>query len=35
MIATQDNISAIIAQKNGRLVKTVVVQAASMMFLPI
>ena len=35
MIATQDNISAIIAQKNGRLVKTMVVQAASMMFLPI
>lgn len=35
MIATQDNISAIIAQKNGRIVKTVVVQAASMMFLPI
>jgi hypothetical protein len=35
MIATQDNMSAIIAQKNGRLVKTVVVQAASMMFLPI
>lgn len=35
MIATQDNLSAIIAQKNGRLVKTVVVQAASMMFLPI
>lgn len=35
MIATQDNISAIIAQKDGRLVKTVVVQAASMMFLPI
>ncbi len=35
MIATQDNMSAIISQKNGRLVKTVVVQAASMMFLPI
>lgn len=35
MIATQDNIAAIIAQKNGRVVKTVVVQAASMMFLPI
>lgn len=35
MIATQDNLAAIIAQKNGRLVKTVVVQAASMMFLPI
>ncbi|MDO8827396.1 hypothetical protein [Methylophaga sp.] len=35
MIATQDNLAAIIAQKNGRMVKTVVVQAASMMFLPI
>ena len=35
MIATQDNLAAIIAQKNGRMVKTVMVQAASMMFLPI
>ena len=35
MIATQDNLAMIIANKNGRLVKTVVVRAASMMFLPI
>lgn len=35
MIATQDNLAEIIARKNGRLIKTVVVKAASMMFLPI
>ncbi|MBL1321160.1 MAG: hypothetical protein COA63_008890 [Methylophaga sp.] len=35
MIATQDNLAEIIARKNGRLIKTVVVRAASMMFLPI
>lgn len=35
MIATQDNLSQIIAQKNGRIVKSIVVQAASMAFLPI
>ena len=35
MIATQDNLSQIIAQKDGRLVKNIVVQAASMAFLPI
>ncbi|PHS26367.1 MAG: hypothetical protein COA83_03155 [Methylophaga sp.] len=35
MIATQDNLAEIIARKNGRLIKTVMVRAASMMFLPI
>jgi hypothetical protein len=35
MIATQDNIATIISQKEGRLIKTVVVKAASMVFLPI
>jgi hypothetical protein len=35
MIATQDNIATIISQKNGRLIKTVVVKAATMVFLPI
>ena len=35
MIATQDNLAEIVARKNGRLIKTVVVRAASMMFLPI
>lgn len=35
MIATQDNLSQIIAQKEGRLVKNIVVKAASMAFLPI
>jgi hypothetical protein len=35
MIATQDNLAKIIAQKNGRIIKTFVVQAASMVFLPI
>lgn len=35
MIATQDNLAEIIAHKEGRLIKTVVVKAASMIFLPI
>jgi len=35
MIATQDNLAVIIAQKSGRLLKTVIVKAASMVFLPI
>lgn len=35
MIATQANLAEIVAHKNGRLIKTVVVKAASMMFLPI
>lgn len=35
MIATQDNIAEIIAHKTGRIIKTVVVKAASMVFLPI
>lgn len=35
MIATQDNLAQLMAQKNGRIIKTVVVQAATMMFLPI
>ena len=35
MIATQDNLAEIISNKNGRLIKTVVVKAASMIFLPI
>lgn len=35
MIATQDNLADIISHKTGRLIKTVVVKAASMMFLPI
>ncbi len=35
MIATQDNLAELIASKNGRLIKSVVVNAASMMFLPI
>jgi hypothetical protein len=35
MIATQDNLAAIISHKEGRLIKTVVVKAASMVFLPI
>lgn len=34
MIATQDNLAEIIAHKKGRLIKTVVVKAASLMFLP-
>ncbi|MDQ7072671.1 MAG: hypothetical protein Q9N32_02905 [Gammaproteobacteria bacterium] len=35
LIATQDNLAEIIARKEGRLIKTVVVNAASMLFLPI
>jgi hypothetical protein len=35
MIATQDNLAYVIAQKTGRLIKTVVVKAASLVFLPI
>ena len=35
MIATQDNIAQIVSQKTGRLIKTVVVKAATMVFLPI
>lgn len=35
MIATQDNLAEIIANKSGRLIKTVVVKAATMVFLPI
>jgi len=35
MIATQDNLADIVAHKTGRLIKTVVVKAASLMFLPI
>lgn len=35
MIATQDNLSLVMAEKTGRVIKTVVVQAASMVFLPI
>ena len=35
MIATQDNLAEIMSYKSGRLIKTVVVKAASMVFLPI
>jgi hypothetical protein len=35
MIATQDNLAKLIAQKTGRIIKTVVVRAATVMFLPI
>ena len=35
IIATQDNLAVIMAHKSGRLIKNVVVTAASMMFLPI
>lgn len=35
MIATQDNLSLVMARKSDRVIKTVVVQAASMVFLPI
>lgn len=35
MIATQDNLSLVMARKTDRVIKTVVVQAASMVFLPI
>jgi len=35
MIATQDNLASIISYKEGRMVKAVVIKAASMAFLPI
>ncbi len=35
MIATQDNLAAIVAQKTGRAIKSVVQKAASFVFLPI
>lgn len=35
MIATQDNLALIISQKTGRIIKTFVVRAASLVFLPI
>lgn len=35
MIATQDNLAEIISHKTGRLIKTVVVKTATVMFLPI
>lgn len=35
VIATQDNLATIMAHKSGRLIKNVVVTAASMVFLPI
>lgn len=35
MISTQDNLAVIMAHKSGRLIKNVVVKAASMVFLPI
>jgi len=35
MIATQDNLAEIISHKSGRIIKTVVVKAASLIFLPI
>ncbi|PCH62288.1 MAG: hypothetical protein COC04_05340, partial [Gammaproteobacteria bacterium] len=35
MIATQENLADIVSHKTGRLIKTVVVKAASLMFLPI
>ena len=35
MIATQDNLAEIIAHKTGRIIKTVVIRAASLVFLPI
>jgi len=35
LIATQDNLAGIISYRSGRLIKTVVVQFASMIFLPI
>lgn len=35
MIATQDNLASIISFKEGRMLKTVVIRAASMAFLPI
>jgi len=35
MITTQDNLASIISHKEGRLIKTVVIRAASLVFLPI
>ncbi len=35
MIATQDNLAEIISHKTGRIIKTVVVRAATLVFLPI
>ena len=35
LIATQDNLATIMAHKSGRLIKNIVVTAASMVFLPI
>jgi hypothetical protein len=35
MIATQDNLAVIISHKNGRMIKTIVIRAATLMFLPI
>jgi len=35
MIATQDNLAEIVSHKTGRLIKMVVINAASMIFLPI
>lgn len=35
MIATQDNLAEIISRKTGRLIKTVVLRAATMVFIPI
>jgi len=35
MIATQDNLATIVSHKTGRLIKTVVVKAASLVFIPI
>ncbi|WP_438970792.1 hypothetical protein [Methylophaga sp.] len=35
MIATQDNLALVISQKTGRIIKTFVVRAASLVFLPI
>ena len=35
MIATQDNLAEIVSHKTGRLIKTVVVKTASLVFLPI
>jgi hypothetical protein len=35
MIATQDNLAQIVSHKTGRIIKTVVVRAATMVFLPI
>jgi hypothetical protein len=35
MVATQDNIAAIVSQKTGRAIKSIMQRAASMVFLPI